>query len=335
MKSKSRRSTSSWLQSLEPYEKRLPVDLRPEFTVMLRSDSLLKRRDDLRPTAYLDGIRGLAAFLVVIHHWSDNVHNRGNYGYGQTPEDYDWVKLPFVRLLFSSGHSMVCIFFIVSGFALAYRPIDYINTRRYDALLKNISSSIVRRLPRLMLPALAICVVTFWLIRFGFYDKRLMYFPAFERKATLLEQIYDWWHDVLYLADPYSWDFVIWTKYQPHTWTLNVELHGSLWVYMMLIFIARLRKDARHYFLLGWTAYCVYRLKPWVALFAFGVWMADHQYGREEETSLWDTPMLVLGGFLMSCPVDGHQANALGWGYIWKFLELWIPDGGKTTFQAI
>lgn len=307
---------------------------------MLRSPELLRKRDGLRPTAYLDGLRGFAALLVVIHHWADAVHNRPGYGYGQTHEDYDLMKLPIIRLIYGSGHAMVCVFFIISGYALAYKPVEHIHAKRYDALLRNLASSIVRRTPRLMLPALAITFMVMLLINFGFYDHRAMYFPSFTRLPTLWEQLVDWYNDALYVADPFSWDFIIWTKYQPHTWTLNVELHGSLWIYMMLLFSARLRPLMRQRALLLWVGYCILRYKVWVSLFAFGLWMADREFLEkhndvEKQSSArrrggpLPVALFVAGVYLMSVPIDGHQATALGWGWIWKVLSAWIPDGGK------
>lgn len=63
---------------------RIPAGIRPEFPWKLLTRSAYSRNTQkLRSTSYMDGVRGLAAFLVVIHHWVDIdfVHTSSNHGY--------------------------------------------------------------------------------------------------------------------------------------------------------------------------------------------------------------------------------------------------------------
>jgi hypothetical protein len=67
----------------------------------------------LRPTAWLDGLRGVAALIVTIYHfahfWPWMVR-----GWGASETDYHWLQFYFVRLIISGGF-MVRIFFVISG----------------------------------------------------------------------------------------------------------------------------------------------------------------------------------------------------------------------------
>lgn len=65
-------------------------------------------------TSYLNGLRGLAAWLVFVTHllYDPGFHE----GYAGRPGDFA-IQLPFLRLLFA-GQFMVAIFFILSGFVL-------------------------------------------------------------------------------------------------------------------------------------------------------------------------------------------------------------------------
>src|SRR4051794_1286634 len=81
--------------------------IRPEF-LTFRPNS---KSRVVRPTAWLDGLRGLAALLVCLHHnqlWSHD--GLGNLvlenAFGYEGRHY-FAALPFVRVFFSGGHYAV------------------------------------------------------------------------------------------------------------------------------------------------------------------------------------------------------------------------------------
>jgi peptidoglycan/LPS O-acetylase OafA/YrhL len=74
----------------------------------------------------LDSIRGIAAFVVVLHHlWETILPDQNTYpflgdpiaGTGWLADVALWISLSPLRLLFS-GHAAVGVFFVLSGFAL-------------------------------------------------------------------------------------------------------------------------------------------------------------------------------------------------------------------------
>lgn len=67
------------------------------------------------PTAYLDGLRGVAALIVYFYHSAVYpCFDRLRRGYGATPQDTYFLQLPIVRVL-HSGRASVAIFFVISG----------------------------------------------------------------------------------------------------------------------------------------------------------------------------------------------------------------------------
>jgi hypothetical protein len=90
----------------------------------------------LRETAWLDGVRGVAAFLVMNFHahgwWVDRDTDAP---FGANDDSWDIWRLPLLRLWFCSGYSQVNLFFILSGFVLVsqpardYRPLGPFNER--------------------------------------------------------------------------------------------------------------------------------------------------------------------------------------------------------------
>lgn len=184
-------------------------------------------------------------------------------------------RLPIVRLLYNGGHAMVPIFFVISGFSLAFKPVEYARARKFDKILKNLSSSLIRRAPRLCLPPIVMTFFVFLAIRLGWYANRPLPQPIIERFPSIVTQFRDWIWDVTYIFDPFSWDFVIWIKYQPHTWTLNTELHGSKWVYMTILATCTLRQRPRFLVLCWWCLYCLWHVKYWTFLFCSGIVIAE------------------------------------------------------------
>ncbi|KAG4289894.1 hypothetical protein FPRO06_04716 [Fusarium proliferatum] len=108
-------------------------------------------RSSSSPTLYLDGLRGLFSFLVFLRHfllpWEEGLDT----GFGQNG-NMSFIKLPIIRLVYAGP--TVPIFFIVSGFVLAYKPLKLIHKKDYDALGLYTMSSVLRRPFRLFLPPL-------------------------------------------------------------------------------------------------------------------------------------------------------------------------------------
>src|SRR5208282_6448472 len=73
----------------------------------------------MRKLHYLQGLRGIAALTVAVHHYFCAFYPATVFGTG--PRHGNWEEL-FWRSplgIFSSGISPVCIFFILSGFVLS------------------------------------------------------------------------------------------------------------------------------------------------------------------------------------------------------------------------
>ncbi|KAK3360075.1 hypothetical protein B0T25DRAFT_601408 [Lasiosphaeria hispida] len=105
-------------------------------------------------TAYLDGLRGLAALIVFFCHLAYTCFVIApGWGYVDPgpPEDAPAsannrhvLKMPFLRLLYS-GPPMACAFFVVSGYALSLRPLRLARGRRFEALSGTMASLVFRR----------------------------------------------------------------------------------------------------------------------------------------------------------------------------------------------
>ncbi|KAH9893089.1 acyltransferase 3 [Xylariomycetidae sp. FL2044] len=244
-----------------------------------------------RPTAYLDGLRGLAALIVCICHYTENNHRYLTPTYGLylpgTHDEADGIpsspiQLPFIRIIFS-GRPMVHIFFVVSGFALSYRPLREIRARRFAGFHAALSSSVFRRPMRLLGPPIVSMACILALVRCG-----LM--PRFFRES-LAEQLRDWCDAVYYhVTWPWGWNDALDPRYDIHLWTIPIELCHSMLLFLFLLGISRLRTRAR---VLATTAFVVYCMHcgRWAAFeFIAGVVLAEWQLWSAEQATAFSLP---------------------------------------------
>lgn len=82
-----------------------------------------------RSTPFLDDLRGDAALLVYLHHFTPTFYGEQQHrGFGQkdtiTGETwYYFASVPIIRLFYTGGDAAVAIFFVLSGYVLTISPL--------------------------------------------------------------------------------------------------------------------------------------------------------------------------------------------------------------------
>ncbi|KAI6370586.1 hypothetical protein MCOR25_004129 [Pyricularia grisea] len=278
--------------------------LAPSFLV---DDDEDKPPVRLHPSAWLDGLRGTAAFLVVWHHsslvyFSWRVHE--GYGSSQGTEWSYLIQLPIIRLIIS-GAPQVKIFFAISGYALSYKPLKLARAGRFNEWASALSSSIFRRHPRLFLPAVAILFVgTFagWLQLYGGTgategDKWNAHVAIPVRappyKEAFGEHFADWARTVLSITNPLATDQRRGaTPYDWNLWTLPMEFDCSLVVFLCLAAFARLRSILRLFLTAAVATYAIWFTHWGPFLFIAGMFICDLHFELEDAGS--DTVATLL-----------------------------------------
>lgn len=123
------------------------------------------------PTAFLDGLRGVACIAVFNDHIMVLIAKWAAVGWGLDEGATRFWQLPIVRLT-HSGHLAVLVFFIISGFALSVNTVKLMQTQPRDpaAFARLMTSSIFRRPLRLFLPVWASTLPVFLLTRLRIYE---------------------------------------------------------------------------------------------------------------------------------------------------------------------
>lgn len=148
----------------------MAIFLLPSFVIARFFPDLAPSPGKPHKTAYLDGLRGVAAVSVVIFHYSNAMYTCMACAWGTRGND-GFIALPFVRLLYS-GPFAVCLFFVISGFALSIKPVEYMLDKGGDGqkLFKSLNSAAFRRPIRLYVPAWASAFVVFLVLTTGVMD---------------------------------------------------------------------------------------------------------------------------------------------------------------------
>ncbi|KAI9772829.1 MAG: hypothetical protein M1840_008711 [Geoglossum simile] len=307
-------------------------------------------RERVSPTAWLNGMRGLAALFVFFYHFAYAYFPWLPLGFASRDEDYHIIQLPFLRLLIS-GPSMVAIFFLVSGYSLSIGPLKELQNGSSSKCLDRTASAIFRRPIRLFLPSIASTFIVMICVSLGMYTKGDAMRdgenqPGFREpnpqiRVNLWEQFWDWERETA------QW-LMIWRfdhgnhSYDCHLWTLPVEFRCSIILFVTIAAVANSRARARLLVLLSMVVYC-HLSNFWEGwLFFAGSLLAQIKLLQSPPPQLPSMPrkwyqewkgygtvlLFLLGLFLLSAPDynggDSPGYRALfklnpGWGEGWRF----------------
>ena len=224
--------------------------LRCVLPSFLRSDRITKK--NLPKTAYLDGLRGLAALVVMIRHFMTPYHDVTS-AYGTGGSQYDFVRLPLVRVIVS-GHAMLQVFFLISGYILSIKALQLVRQHKYEQLFLSLSSSIFRRGFRLYLPVFVQTMIIATLTYVGIFNlsnrsrswfpQDLEWMPG-SPKSSFPGQLYDALEKFLqrtanvFVVQPNNPFGTGGTEYDVHVWTIPATYQSSIVLFVFLVAFGR------------------------------------------------------------------------------------------------
>lgn len=235
----------------------------PSFiTSMWRKDQSSDRK--MRPTAYLDGLRGVAAWSVFNAHLSAVLTKSSGGAWGHSSGMHQEIyKFPGLRLMYH-GEFAVAVFFVISGYVLSMAPISAMSRSplQADSALRKFASAAFRRTLRLFLPAWGSMFLVFILLRLNYFssitanlDRFNVLVPGWhpiteswpERMPTVFAQLRTFLSDVFDLfvifVPPTDPSFKL--KYNAVLWTIKLEFRCSLVLYLTQLALFFCTKRAR------------------------------------------------------------------------------------------
>ncbi|BFZ56975.1 hypothetical protein PYCC9005_004025 [Savitreella phatthalungensis] len=240
---------------------------------------------NLRETAWLDGMRGLAAFQVFIFHYLDGWTDKElSYGTGPRCDPAGWWRIPFVRTLYSSGNAAVCLFFCISGYVLSYRVLGLIRARKLDEAVTSLSSAVFRRAFRLYTPIVMETFALLFLCNAFGLPKARAFIPADNwfleiirtiRRLTMLGMPLRYPDRWLQLQNDYDGGV---------SWTIPLEYYGSLVVYITLLATIRIQRFALRTAIIACIFAQALIQDEWYACqFLMGVVLAEYSLVEKEK----------------------------------------------------
>lgn len=224
---------------------------------------------------YFEGIRGLAALIVVFDHLdfalSLNLDKKiFNLFYQLTASDLISNSFQSIFSFFLNGNLAVFIFFFMSGYVIS---IKLFTSESKSYLI----SAISKRYFRLMPPILGSVLIGFFLMKFDLiYNIKLAKVLGTE---DALGYFYNFYPSFLSAFKSGVWN-VLFTKslggYNGPLWTMRPEFYGSLFCFLLFIIFNRYKNRHYVYVLIILVSFLIQA--PWLTSFALGFLICDIDY---------------------------------------------------------
>ncbi len=273
---------------------------------------------------YLDGLRGLAAFVVVIHHFILAFYPALFFGFNTQTHLGNGFELFMSGSVFNvlyNGNFAVCIFFVLSGFVLSHK---FFLKRDKEI----VTEGAIKRYVRLALPVAISVFLAFFLLKISlFYNQPLS-------GVTGSSWFYDFWTVKPNFTDALNEAFIgaffldIF-DYNVVLWTIAYELFGSFLIFAFLALFGKMRNRYLAYIMVG-----IYFFNTYYVTFLLGMLLSDIMVNRSEITQklgknkVLFLVLLCLGLFLGSYP-SGRGTE----GTIYSFLNVSFFDDPSISWH--
>lgn len=215
----------------------------------------------MKKLAYLEGLRGIAALIVVFHHLVLLFYPVLNYG-EENNSISKYISISPLNI-FYNGDFAVCLFFVLSGYVLSYKYI-------FSNDPKILFGYAVKRYFRLMPLIAASVIFVFVVVKLNLINRTLLTSirgsdgwlnDLFKCDTSFVTLIKDVFYGVLFFGN---------NQYNPVVWSMKVEFIGSMllfaflllnhkikpkWILFILAFVAAFYFKQYYYiaFLLGYA----------------------------------------------------------------------------------
>ncbi|WP_165848153.1 acyltransferase family protein [Paraburkholderia lacunae] len=228
---------------------------------------------------YLDGLRGWAAFVVLLCHLFPffllRAHGPAADGFthllsGRTFAGYVEYAILSIALVFyrffTDGDTPVYVFFVLSGYVLS---VGYVKTRKREL----ITDQALRRYIRLTAPIFCACFIAFVFLKLGFmYNQRVAMLSGSDWIGGFYRWTPSFWGFVKFALFDVYFHFDDTRSYLFVLWTMRVELFGSFLIFCSLSLCGGLERR--------WAAYGIIFVATWfvdqdLIAFLMGLFIAE------------------------------------------------------------
>ncbi|GME49201.1 acyltransferase-like protein [Neofusicoccum parvum] len=261
------------------------------------------------PTAWLNGIRGIASVIVALNHYLYGEFAAPWLGYGSSPDNRWLHQLPFIRLIWC-GHAMPPVFFVISGYCACWSAIRLRDSHGLEKMVASLSASAFRRGLRLYLPVIFMSVLAQLVFFFGLYNWRWteVSLQPWHRPGDHLKYLATYLLDItnpVYPTDNGGLNLQF--------WVIPVEYAGSLTCYVTVLALARTKPTTRPLILAALIASFLLRGNCHTYTFLSGVLIAELTLLLPHPPPLLPRLALLLGTYLLGLPNNYRRTPGYAW----------------------
>lgn len=285
------------------------------------------------PTTCLHGLRGLAACAVFLRHLLVSFFDFPDHGstHPETSPVRQLLRSFPILLLPYGGNAMVAVFFAISGYLDSAKPLQLIQSQDWAYLQGHMASSILRRAPRLFLPALAAATLTAVAVWLGLHDWGMQYRRTFfagpprhlARETNPVKQL---WVMGTSFSELFNlWEFgPVLPKVNMHYWTLPYDLRATFIRYLTILASSRLNATGRFGVMAAVVGFCAAWGRWEVVLNLCGAllyqvdlsrgWLAAGEK-RATRRARWVYVLLLIASLYLCCfpKENGQQTPGFRW----------------------
>jgi peptidoglycan/LPS O-acetylase OafA/YrhL len=260
---------------------------------------------------YLDGLRGLAAYIVVINHFVTGFYPalyNASLSQVNTSKGIEvWIATTPLNI-FYGGNFAVCIFFILSGYVLSYK---------YFLLqdLKIIIESAAKRYFRLLIPVLFSLIIAFLFMSFSlFYNNQI---SEITKSSWWLAILWNFKPDILlFLKEAFFGVFFDYqSSYNAVLWTMTYEFFGSFMVFGFIALFGKLRNRNILYIVIILLLSKTYYVNFIVGLLLSDLYNSHYVHKKIIESrilnSFLNIVLVISGVFMGSYPPEAAVNNTM------------------------
>ena len=207
-----------------------------------------------------------------------------------------------------SGLPNVYVFFVISGYALSFKPLKLLRQGKLESTYSALASAALRRHTRLFAPAAAVCFASMLMTYLSFFGDGngipgtatpTLPMPHFD---SIWAQFGDYAMFMMHLCDPFGVGQRRWVYNEP-LWTLPVEFRSSFVVFGLLLALASCSPCTRIIIVSAVSAYCLLFVHLPEFLFCGGMLVAalrlyfDQDNSDDDEDSTDDNQNISLHAF--------------------------------------
>ncbi|KAF2402170.1 hypothetical protein EJ06DRAFT_328104 [Trichodelitschia bisporula] len=214
----------------------------------------------VRGANWIDGLRGIASFIVVTGHLCTSFVPH-LHAPAASPTDAPLLfQLPFLRLCVG-GRMAVAFFFLITGYVNALGPLSKSYAGDIDSAFHSVAQSALARSGRLLLPSACALLLSWLLANVGAYQMTQHVDSTWIRQGyrgpsgSVVEAVVS-----LVKAQVGLWTGAWEENYDGTQWTLSLFLKGSMVVYIVLFATVLVAPRARRMVLVvmwvyGWLSH--------------------------------------------------------------------------------